>query len=272
MSDRPAVEAVLIDLDGTMWVGDEPVPGAAEAVRMLRAGGVGVRFVTNTTRRRRRDVMDDLERMGVEVGEDDCLTASSAAAVWLRERVARRVRLLLPELTFEEFAGFELDADDPEYVLVGDLGAGWTYEVLNRALRWLLAGARLVAIQRNRFWSTGEGACLDAGAFVAALEYASGQTAELVGKPSAAFFETAARGLGATDLGRVAMVGDDLEADVLGARRAGLLGVAVRTGKMRYETLDERGPAPTAVLDSVSSLPEWVERYRASEGSTRSSA
>jgi ribonucleotide monophosphatase NagD (HAD superfamily) len=81
-------------------------------------------------------------------------------------------------------------------VVLGDLAAGWTFDVLNRAFRQVLAGARLVALQRNRYWKTADGLSLDAGPFVAALEYATGATATVVGKPSAAFFALATAALG----------------------------------------------------------------------------
>ena len=140
---------------------------------------------------------------------------------------------------------------------VGDLGEEWTYDRLNRAFRALQAGAALVAIQKNRFWDPGGGLCLDAGAFVAALEYASEQDAVLVGKPSTPFFVTAAEYLG-IPRDRVAIVGDSVPNDVEGGQRAGCLGVAVRTGTFREEDLENLERPPDAVLDSIASLPDWL--------------
>lgn len=249
-------DACLIDIDGTLYQAGRPFPGAADALAALRAAGVPFRLATNTTRRPRAAIVERLAGLGLEVEPEECLTAPMAAVELLRQRGARRVLALLPAATREEFGEFEHDPEGPEYVVVGDLGEEWDYGVLNRAFRALKAGARLLATQRNRFWETAEGLALDAGAFVAALEYASGQQAELTGKPSPAFYRAAAARLG-LPAGRIAMVGDDLEADVMGAREAGLLAVAVRTGKF-----GEFDPAlarrADAVLDSVADLPRWL--------------
>ena len=184
------------------------------------------------------------------------ITAPTAAATWLRHRGVSSVALYLPEATSSEFQEFTLDSSAPDAVVVGDLGAGWTFERLNLAFRQIVAGAKLVAIQRNRYWKTADGLRLDAGPFVAALEYASGQDAVTVGKPSAAFFDAAARLL---DLPKstLVMVGDDMVSDVGGAVSAGLRGVLVRTGKFRSEDL-EGGITPDAVIDSIADLPRTL--------------
>ncbi len=247
----------MIDLDGTVYSDDEAIPGAAGAIAALRAAGMPYRFATNTTRRPRRALAEKLSRLGIPARAGECITAPAAAAAWLRERGARRLSLLLAEASHEEFAGFELDDERPEYVLVGDLGSAWTFEILDGAFRALMAGAELIAIQRNRYWRHRGRLSLDAGPFVAALEYASGKEAMLVGKPSRAFFEAAAAELGLPP-SRVAMVGDDLEADVEGAAAAGLLGVAVRTGKLTAALEPRVREVATAVLDSLADLPAWL--------------
>jgi HAD superfamily hydrolase (TIGR01458 family) len=195
--------------------------------------------------------------MGIELHPEEMHTAPVAAARWLAEQGARRVSLLLAEATFEEFGNFELDHESPDHVVVGDLGEGWSFEILNRAFRALASGARLVGIQKNRSWDAGRGLQLDAGPFIAALEYATGQDAVLVGKPSSAFFATAAAGLG-TALDRIAVVGDSLENDVAGGQRAGCLGVAVRSGSFREEALAGVARQPDGVLSSIAELPGWL--------------
>ena len=111
-----------------------------------------------------------------------------------------------------------------------------------------------MAIHKNRYWKTADGLTLDAGPFVAALEYASGQCATVIGKPSRTFFETAAGSMG-LGLGDVAMVGDDLESDVAGAQAAGATGILVRTGKFQETELERSLVRPDYVIDSVAALP-----------------
>jgi HAD superfamily hydrolase (TIGR01458 family) len=248
-----------LDLDGTLYQDDRPVPGAPEAVGRLRAAGVPLRFVTNTTRLPRRALHERLVAMGFAAALDEVFTAPLAAAAWLRGRRLDRVALCLPPATHEDFAGFTLTETRPQAVVVGDLGAAWTFERLNRAFRWLLDGAALVAIQKGRYWKSGGELVLDAGPFVAALEYASGTDAVLAGKPAAEFYAAAVEALGLVP-GSVAMVGDDAAGDASGARRAGCIGVLVRTGKYRPGDESRPDPAPHAVLDSVARLPEWLDR------------
>ena len=241
-------KGLLVDLDGTLHVGDEPVEGAREAIERLLAAGLAIRYVTNTTRKPRREVVTLLNQMGFPAHEEHVFTPAAAAAATLR---GRKVHALVAEPLREDLSGLTLTYRQPDYVLVGDLGTGFTYERLDVAFGKLMEGAELVALQKNRYWQKESGPSLDAGPFVAALEYASGKEATVVGKPERAFFEAALHELG-LETGEVAMVGDDAEADVAGAKAAGLLGIQVRTGKYRP------GEATDAdlVVESFAKLPE----------------
>jgi phospholysine phosphohistidine inorganic pyrophosphate phosphatase len=251
------IDGLLFDLDGTITQGDEAIPGAAEALARLRSAGVPFLFVTNTTRRPRSQVVEKLQGVGVEASNEECLTAPMAAASWLKTRGATTISLLLNPDTFVEFQAFEIDDEQPEYVVLGDLGDNLSYSILDRAFRAIMSGAELVAIQRNRYWKKGDKLSLDAGPFVAALEYATGKKAHLVGKPSPDFFFAATTRL---DLSPrvVAMVGDDVESDIAGAREAGLRAVAVRTGKFRPADEQRGREVANAVLDSIQDLPRWL--------------
>jgi HAD superfamily hydrolase (TIGR01458 family) len=243
------VKGLLLDLDGTLYVGGEPVPGAREAVGRLEAAGLALRYVTNTTRMPRRAVVERLRMAGFGVAERELFTPARAAARMIRDGSCLP---LVDESLLEDLEGITLTEASPGFVLVGDLGEGFTYRRLDSAFRCLMEGAKLVALQKNRYWHTGDGCSLDAGPFVAALEYASGERAVVVGKPEEAFFRLALEDLG-LEAGEVAMVGDDAEADVSGATRAGLLGIQVKTGKWRPDVEDREADL---VLDSVAELPE----------------
>jgi len=253
-SVRPA-DACLLDLDGTLYQGERAIPGAPEAVAALRTAGIALRFTTNTTRVPRATLAERLAGLGIPASASEIHTAPVAAVRWLAAAGARRLMLLLAEATVEEFTAFVRDHETPDHVVVGDLGEAWTFEALDRAFRALHRGAGLVAIQKNRWWDPGGGPRLDAGPFVAALEYASGREAVLVGKPSATFFTAAADDLG-LPRERVAVVGDNVETDIRGARRVGCLGIAVRTGSFREQDL--RAVPADAVLDSIADLPQWL--------------
>jgi len=139
-------------------------------------------------------------------------------------------------------------------VIVGDLGAAFGYDVLNRAFRQVIDGAELIALQKNRYWLRADGLALDVGPFVAALEYATGREAFVVGKPARGFFDEVLRDLG-VDAGAAAMIGDDVESDIGGALAAGLAAILVRTGKYRKDAARAAGIEPTATVDSIADVP-----------------
>lgn len=254
------VGGLLIDLDGTVYQGRDLLPGVATAIHRLRAAGLPLLFTTNTSRKSRRDILAFLSELGLDVEAQEVFSAPVAAAGWLLERGVSRIQLLLPESTRDDFAGFEITDEDPDMVLVGDLGGGFTFERLNAAFRSLRGGAGLVAVHRNRYWLPEGGPTLDAGPFVAALEYAARTDATLVGKPSAAFFRTAASRTG-VPMARLAVVGDDVESDVMGARAAGLQSIQVRTGKFDEALHAKLLPQerPHRIVDSLADLPDLLD-------------
>ncbi|HEX2046057.1 MAG TPA: TIGR01458 family HAD-type hydrolase [Gaiellaceae bacterium] len=250
--------AILLDIDGVLHVSGKVLPGAADAVTALRADGHRLRFVTNNTTRARARLAAELAGLGVDLAEDEIATTPLAAGKLLE---GRRVLALTMESVREDLAGHvELVEEAADAVLVGgadegeETGRVFAYENLNRAFAALEEGARLVCLHKNRWWQTARGPLLDAGAFVAGLEYAAGVEAEVVGKPSRAYFEAALADLRAQP-GDAWMVGDDVEADVGGAKAAGLRGVLVRTGKFREAALAAADPAPDAVVDSIADVP-----------------
>jgi len=249
---------VLLDIDGVLYVGDEPIAGAARALSELRELGAGVRLVTNTTSRSRRAVCEHLLKLGFDVSLEEVLTPAAMAERHCRERGYEAVTVLVGEGLREDLAALETATlgKRTDAVVLGDLGDGFTPEVLNGAFRALMDGAALVALQHNRYWRRADGLALDVGAYAAALEYASGREAVTVGKPASAFFHAAMADIGCE---RGVMVGDDLEADVGGAMAAGLPGVLVRTGKYRQDVLSA-SVTPTAIVDSIEDVPPLLVR------------
>jgi HAD superfamily hydrolase (TIGR01458 family) len=253
--------AILLDIDGVLHVSGEAIPGAAEAVRALRAEGHRLRFVTNNTTRARSQLAAELREIGIELDEEELATTPLAAGRLLE---GLRVLPLTVAAIHEDLARHvTLVEDGAEVVLVGgadeapETGEIFAYENLNRAFTELREGARLVCLHKNRWWQTSRGPLLDAGAFVAGLEYAAEARAEVVGKPTAAYFEAALAELDATP-GEAVMVGDDVEADIGGAKRLGMRGVLVRTGKFRPAALREADPQPDGIIDSIADLPGYL--------------
>lgn len=249
---------VLLDIDGVLYVGDQPIDGAHQALVELRALSAGVRLVTNTTSRSRRAIYEHLRRLDFEVTLDEVLTPAAMAERYCRERGLRSVTVLVSEDLREDLAGLQSAplGEPADAIILGDLGDGFTPELLNAAFRALMDGAQLIALQHNRYWRRPDGLALDVGAYAAALEYASGSEAVTVGKPARAFFAAAMDDIG---VARGVMIGDDIEADVGGAMAAGLAGVLVRTGKYHRDALAAR-VTPTAIVDSVKDAPGLLAR------------
>jgi phospholysine phosphohistidine inorganic pyrophosphate phosphatase len=254
--------AFLLDLDGTLYVGDAAVPGAVETIARLRRRGTPFRCVTNTTSRSRAMLVERLAGYGFDVAASEIFSATLAGAQLARERGHRVLAPFTPPASHADLEGFELVIDCATYdgpvdaVLLGDLGEVWSYRLLQAAFDCAEAGAELIALSRDRYFRRGERLSLDAGPFVAALEYATGKSATLAGKPSAAFFGAALASFGLSDLrpSEVAMVGDDLWSDVGGAQEAGMQGWLVRTGKFSAEALERAGVVPDRVLASVADI------------------
>ena len=249
------IRAVLIDLGGVVYVGATPIAGAIRAIDRLHEARLPVRFITNTTRRCRRQVIDDLKGMGISIAAGELLTPALMVGTYLqRNNLAARL-VVHPDLE-EDFAG--LQAAGKRAVVVGDAGEHFTYARLNAAYRDLVAGAELLALAMNRNFMDADGALsLDAGAFVTALEYASRKRATLFGKPSAEFFAAALDSLGcARD--EVVMIGDDAEFDVGGAIAAGIRGILVQTGK--YHAGDEAllTEPPSYVARTLDDAVRWI--------------
>jgi HAD superfamily hydrolase (TIGR01458 family) len=254
--------AYLLDLDGTLYAGGAAIPGAVEAMSRLRRKGVPFRMVTNTTSRARSMVVRRLRGYGFDVSAGEVFTATVAGSVLARTAGYRLVAPFIPEAALEDLEGLELaggtsgrpSVRSADAILVGDLGERWTYALLQEAFECLMAGAVLIALSRDRYWLDGDRLALDAGPFVVGLEFATGKTAVVAGKPSPAFYQAALKSLGIGAAGPAAMIGDDLWSDVEGAQRAGLQGWLVRTGKFRESALRESRIRPDRVLDSIAAL------------------
>jgi HAD superfamily hydrolase (TIGR01458 family) len=198
--------------------------------------------------------LDKLARLGFEVEERELVTPAALAVRHCRERGHTRVALVMNAEVKRDFAGLEETAEAAHAVIVGDLGAAFGYDVLNAAFRQVMDGAELIALQKNRYWMRADGLALDVGPFVAALEYATGREAYVVGKPARTFFDSVLGELG-VEAAEAAMVGDDIESDIGGAQAAGLTGILVRTGKYREDAVRASGIDPAATVATIAEVP-----------------
>lgn len=254
------MHAILFDLDGVIYVEDRLIDGAVETLRWCDEQTIPYLFVTNTTSKPSAAIAAKLRRLGIEADASRIISPPVAAVQWLKEQGLRRVALYVTEPTAQAFAEFHRvdNTDEPvEAVVIGDLGEGWRFEAMNRALRQLMQQPSpvLIALGMTRYWCAPDGMRLDTGAFVAALRYASGIEPVVLGKPSTDFFRMALQRLG-VDASATVLIGDDIKTDIGGAQQAGLHAVLVRTGKFRESDLHST-ITPDGVVDSIADLPAW---------------
>jgi HAD superfamily hydrolase (TIGR01458 family) len=250
--DGQEITGFLIDIDGVLYTGDTPVPGARVAITSLVDQGYLFRCVSNSTRKCRATIAARLEQLGFDIPKHTIFTPPLAAVRFMQETGKHRAYLLTTGDVDRDFEGACSDDGSTavDYVIVGDAGDKATYASMNHAFRCLIEGADLIALEKDRYWMATDGLSLSAGPFVTALESATGKTATVVGKPSKAFFELALHDMGLAAQ-EVVMIGDDILTDIGGAQAAGMRGVLVRTGKFRKDVCEKSTILPAAIINSV---------------------
>jgi HAD superfamily hydrolase (TIGR01458 family) len=254
----------VLDIDGVLRVSGEAIAGAADAVSQLRSDGHQLRFVTNSSTQSSAVLTANLRAAGLEVDDGQLQTPAGAAA---RELAGKRVLALTMPAIVEDLGGVELVGEDAEAVLFGgadedveETSRVFSYMNLARAFAELEAGAALYCLHKNRWWETARGPLLDAGAFVAGLEYAAEVEATVLGKPSAAYFGAALDALDAVPE-LTWIVGDDIDSDIAAGKAFGMRTALVRTGKFRADALDDAAVTPDVVLDSLADFPAWLQAH-----------
>jgi HAD superfamily hydrolase (TIGR01458 family) len=250
---------VLLDIDGVLHVSLQAVAGANETLLWLEQRGYQICFVTNTTTSSRATLVQNLKKIGLSLDEERVVTAPVATANYIRQHYPdKRCWLLTKGDTARDFAGINLVESRADIIVIGGAEELLTYENMNHAFRMLMDGAILLATHTNLYWRTSEGLQLDSGPFVHALELATGQRATVLGKPNLAFFEQALLTISVQPQEAI-MVGDDIENDIGGAQRAGLLGALVCTGKHNAQSPLLVRIHPDVILPSIADLPGWLE-------------
>ena len=251
------IRGVLLDLDGTVYLGAGEVPGAARFVRQLRAWNIRHLFVTNSANRPPEDVRDHLRGYGIDCSTEDILTAAQATAAYLARGRAYYIgeegmRRALVD------AGFEITDQAPDYVIVS-LDRGFTYEKLATASRLIAGGARFVATNADRALHEGHRVVPGTGALLAAVEAVTGVKPLMIGKPEKLILEMALKRLGLAAADAIA-VGDNPETDIPAGAKAGVRTAYILTGVGRREEAACSGVSPTWIVEGFEELQRIVAR------------
>lgn len=226
---------LLIDFDGVLRLGNKPAPNIKPFLNFLSEKNIPSIIISNSTLNTGNDVLQFFKENGIEI-DIPAITCFDATVNYVKENY-ERVSVYCKEELKHHFEDYISD-DNPEAVIVGDLGNKWSYEILNDIFRKVYNGADLIAMQMNKFWKPKDKLVLDAGSFITAIEYAAGKRAVVIGKPSNLYFQSALKILDYEKDSDFLMLGDDIETDIRGAQNAGGKGILIYTGKTKFPLKD----------------------------------
>ncbi|KYK36266.1 MAG: HAD-IIA family hydrolase [Theionarchaea archaeon] len=243
------MKGVIFDVDGVLTFQGRTIPGAVETINLLREKGIVLRFLTNSTLKSRLSCAFKLQKAGFCITKEEVITASYATAVYLRKIKPKSCWVLLEREGFNEFKDFNYNDENPEYVVVGDYRDGFNFTNMNKALKLLLKGAKLIGMSPELIDSSMGDYELNVGSWAKMLERASGVEAVYIGKPSSYMFELVLESMELRK-GEVVMVGDKVSTDIVGAHNVGITTILVKTGEFTEKDL-ENEVTPDFICNSV---------------------
>ncbi len=251
-------KGIIFDIDGVLEYHGRVCDGAVETVQALRDQGLILRFLTNSTLKSRASCASRLRAHGFAVADEEVFTASYLTAEYLRRKDVRSCWVMVDGEGMSEFQDLPEDREHPEYLVVGDNRSCFDFEHLNRALRVLLQGSKLIGMQGELLDTvTGEPE-LNVGSWVSMLERASGQQAVYIGKPNALAFRTVLESM-RLPTEQVTVVGDQLSTDIAGAQRLGMRTVMIRGGEFQPSDA-EKDIHPDIAIEGVGQLPDVLPK------------
>ena len=246
---------VLFDIDGVLEFQGKAYPGAVELLEFLRNKQIAFRIISNSTLKSRQVCTEKLNRRGFGVSREEVITASWATARYLKTLKPRSCWVMLKGQGLDEFKEFQMDDESPEYIVLGDYREEFKFENMNKALKLLLQGTRLIVMIPEKVDHSLGRVELTVGAYGRMLEDAAGIKATYIGKPSRYMFDIALDSIG-IDRSEVLMVGDRVSTDIAGARQAGIPSVLVKTGEFKPEDL-ESDIQPDFMVDAVGDIKDF---------------
>lgn len=244
---------LLIDFDGVIKIGNELAPDAQDFFNFIESNQIPACILSNSTLRTSEMMKEFLSQKGLKFNIP-AFTAFDVTLEYVKHNYSR-VRVYCRDYLLHHFSRLITD-ENPQAVVIGDIGDKWNFETMNKIFNYVINGADMVAMHKNKFWMPEGKPILDAGAFITAIEYASDKKAIVIGKPSPLYFKTALEQIGFSSSEEFFMIGDDIENDVLAAQKIGGKGILMLTGKSSEEDIkDER---PDYVANSLTEVIEII--------------
>ena len=225
------MKPLLIDLDGVLKIGNSPAPDVNEFFNFINQNKIPACILSNSTLRTGELVREFFTSQGIELSIP-AITAFDAALSFVKKNY-KKVQVYCRDYLIHHFEGM-IDNENPEAIVIGDIEDKWNYQIVNDIFKKVFAGADLVAMHKNKYWNPHGELLIDAGAFITAIEFASGNSAILIGKPSPLYFKTALENIDAKIEDGFFMIGDDIENDIKAAQDIGGKGILIYTGKTKF--------------------------------------
>ena len=266
LEELRARKGFICDMDGVIYLGNQLLPGVREFVNWLNKNGKQFLFLTNSSERSPKELRQKLQRMGLDIDEEHFYTSALATAAFLKKQAPGCTAFVIgaPGLLNALYdVGVTMNDVDPDYVIVGET-ASYNYEVITKAVRLVLNGARLIATNSDLTGPTEFGIAPACRSLVAPVELATGRKAYFMGKPNPLMMRTGLHLLGVHSE-EAAMVGDRMDTDVISGMESGMSTVLVLSGVSTRETLKTYAYRPSIVLGGVGDIAAMA---RAEKGGT----
>lgn len=250
------IKAVFFDLDGTLYFKQKAIEGAIETVDYLKSKGYICRFLTNTDSKKPSHILDRVKNLGFNIELDEIFTPVTASVKFLKCNKEAKIYALVSDNIINEYEEFNIGLENVDYIIIGDCRDKVSYDNLNKAFKLIGENTEILALQKGKYFYDNTGKNLDTGAFVAMMEYATGKSSKVLGKPSESFFNILLQDLNLNP-SEVLIIGDDILTDIVGANNIGSMGALVKTGKYIDQVKLDVG-TPDLVLDSVADLMRYL--------------
>tara|TARA_Y100000590_G_scaffold281308_2_gene316423 strand:- start:635 stop:1417 length:783 start_codon:yes stop_codon:yes gene_type:complete len=259
MTKLKNIKGVLLDLEGVLYSGDKLIDGVLETINKLKSKNLVIRYITNTTTTPRNSVFNKLRNFNLPVNDSDVFSPTMGANIYLNEKKIKKIYLLTNQSLIKDFDSFEINENDPEAVIIGDIYKEFNWENLNKAFQLINKNnSEIIALHKNKYCKREDKITLDLGPFVQALEYASDKSAIAIGKPEKKFFDLVLKNMN-LPIDQVVMVGDDILSDISGAKKNNIMAIQVKTGKYQKKDEDSCFVQPDLRINSIFNLPDVLE-------------
>lgn len=255
MLDITKVKALLIDLDGTLYFKGNQLPRANETIKKLRALNIDLRFITSIDSKPVEEIHKKLRSLRFDISLNEIFSPNVAALKFFENHPNSTCYCLVSDKLMPNFLELNWNYDSPDYVIIGDFEDKVSSKELNKVFNFIMKGAKILALNNGRFYHSPQGLKINTGSFVSLFEYATNQTSTVLGKPSESFMNLAILDMG-LNASNVAVVGDDISSDILGAINVGAYGILVKTGEYNESLLINSGITPDLIINSIADLPD----------------